>query len=109
MIRIIQSPVEWTVETFHDGTGTPSEPWTEILKRARERGYHIHEWCYHETSAQPHGWLSPAEVEEKRGVITKAMWETEYEAAAPTFLTNVDLGRMDCGRVAALCPACGVP
>lgn len=60
----------------------PDGTMTEMLRRAAERGYPVHEWCWKETSA-PHGWLSPVEVETKRGVIPKAMWETEYDLGEP--------------------------
>ena len=61
----------------------PDGTMTEILRRARERGYPIHEWCYRETSAPPHGWLALSEVERKRLEVPKAMWETEYDLGEP--------------------------
>lgn len=56
---------------------------TEILKRANEKGWPVYEWCYRETSAAPEGWLTSEEIERKRGEVTSAMWETEYDLQAP--------------------------
>lgn len=56
---------------------------TEVLKRARAKGQPVYEWCYRE-NLEPHGWLSLAEVERKRAVLTTAMWETEIELQEPT-------------------------
>ena len=38
--------------------------------------------CFRET-AQPHGWLMPADIEQKRSDVTAAMWVTEYENQEP--------------------------
>lgn len=54
---------------------------TEVLRRAAERGWPIYEWCYKETMQ---GWLSPTEVERKRGEVTTAMWEVEYDLQEPS-------------------------
>jgi hypothetical protein len=59
---------------------------TEILKRAGQRGWRVHEWCYRETErteANPYGWLEPEEITRKRLVITDAMWQAEYEGQEP--------------------------
>jgi hypothetical protein len=55
----------------------------EVLKRAGARGWPVFEWCYRE-NLEPHGWLSLAEVERKRSVLTTAMWETEIELQEPS-------------------------
>jgi hypothetical protein len=57
---------------------------TEVMKRAEEKGWPIHEWCYKETSAFPDGWLSEAEIESKRGDVTAAMWAAEYDLQEPS-------------------------
>lgn len=54
----------------------------EVLRRASERGWPVHEWCWRET-LEPHGWLSQEQVEQKRREITEAMWETEYNLQEP--------------------------
>jgi hypothetical protein len=56
---------------------------TEILKRAAANGWPLFEWCYRE-NLEPHGWLSMAEVERKRAILTTAMWETEIELQEPS-------------------------
>jgi hypothetical protein len=56
---------------------------TKILARALENGWPIFEWCYRE-NLEPHGWLSMAEVERKRAVLTKKMWDTEIELQEPS-------------------------
>jgi hypothetical protein len=56
---------------------------TEILKRAASNGWPLREWCYRE-NLEPHGWLSLAEVERKRAILTAAMWETEIELQEPS-------------------------
>lgn len=56
---------------------------TEILRRAAEKGWSKHTWCYLE-NLEPHGWLTLAEVERKRGEVTRAMWDNEYELQEPS-------------------------
>lgn len=56
---------------------------SEVLKRAAAKGQPVYEWCYRE-NLEPHGWLSLAEVERKRAVLTTAMWETEIELQEPS-------------------------
>jgi hypothetical protein len=48
----------------------------------QSQGWKFYEYCYKET-LEPHGWLSPLEVEEKRGNIPSQMWATEYEGQEP--------------------------
>jgi hypothetical protein len=57
---------------------------TEVLKRAAERGWPVYEWCWKESSASPHGWLTGAEIESKRGEVTSAMWAAEYDLQEPS-------------------------
>jgi hypothetical protein len=66
--------------THHYAAGT----FTEIKKRASERGWPLHEWCYKETSVQPDGWLTQEEIESKRGDVTEAMWKAEYDLQEPS-------------------------
>jgi len=56
---------------------------TEILKRAAEKRWPVHEICWRE-NLQPHGWLTQAAVDQKRGEVTEAMWTTEYELQEPS-------------------------
>lgn len=54
-----------------------------ILQRAAERGWKTHSWCYKE-NLEPHGWLTHAQVEQKKLEVTAAMWKTEYENQEPS-------------------------
>lgn len=60
----------------------PDGTMTEVLKRADENGWPVKEWCYRESLAG--GWLSQQEVDRKRAVVTRLMWETEYELQEPS-------------------------
>ena len=64
--------------TWQNAAGTM----TEILRRAAANSFPVHRWCYRET-VEPHGWLPQAEVAEKRKVITKRMFEVEYDLQTP--------------------------
>lgn len=55
----------------------------KILERAQEKGWKTYEWCFRETM-QPHGWLAPFEVEQKKSEVTTDMWNTEYESQEPS-------------------------
>lgn len=57
---------------------------TEVLRRAAEKGWPVYEWCYKETSAAPDGWLTKAEIESKRGEVTNSMWLAEYDLQEPS-------------------------
>jgi len=61
----------------------PDGTMTQMLKRAGEQNWSLFEWCYRE-NLEPHGWLSMAEVERKRGILTVAMWNTEVELQEPS-------------------------
>jgi len=65
--------------THHNADGT----FTEVLRRAQEKGWPVYEWSYLE-SMEPHGWLPPAEVEAKRGELTEAMWDVEFDLQQPS-------------------------
>jgi DNA-directed RNA polymerase subunit RPC12/RpoP len=58
----------------------PDGTMTEILKRAAEKGWPVHSWCYRETMQ---GWLEPSEVDRKRSEVTSVMWNVEYELQEP--------------------------
>lgn len=62
----------------------PDKTMTEMLKRARDRGWPIYEWCWRETSNPIDGWLTTEEVERKRGEIMEHMWATEYDLQEPS-------------------------
>ena len=64
--------------TYQNADGTM----TEILNRARKKGWPVYRWCYKETS-EPHGWLSLDDIANKRTVVTEYMFETEYDLQEP--------------------------
>lgn len=66
--------------THHYADGTL----TEVLKRAAEKQWPVQNWCYKESAALPDGWLSAAEIQSKRGEVTSAMWDVEYELQEPS-------------------------
>lgn len=74
---ILSQVVLSSTHQYPDGT------MTEILRRAAAKGWPVFEWCYRE-NLEPHGWLSMAEVERKRAILTAAMWETEIELQEPS-------------------------
>ena len=53
---------------------------TEILRMANERSWPVYTWCYKETAQ---GWLPQTEIDEKRGDVSLAMWEVEYDLQEP--------------------------
>jgi hypothetical protein len=63
----------------------PDKTMTEMLRRAKENGWPIHEWCYRESSNPVDGWLRAEDVEKKRKEIPKHMWDTEYDLQEPSF------------------------
>jgi hypothetical protein len=62
----------------------PDATFTEVLKRAAEKGWPVYEWCYKETSAEPDGWLQQSEIESKRTEVTASMWAAEYDLQEPS-------------------------
>lgn len=62
----------------------PDKTMSEILKRARDNGYPVYEWCWRETSNPIDGWLTHEEVMRKRQEIPQHMWETEYDLQEPS-------------------------
>lgn len=63
----------------------PDKTMTEMLKRAAEGNWPVFEWCYKECMNPVDGWLSQKEVDTKRLVVPKAMWEAEYDLQEPSF------------------------
>lgn len=61
----------------------PDGTMTAVLKRAAELGWPVYQWCFHETM-EPHGWLSPGQIERKRAEVSRRMWEIEYELQEPS-------------------------
>ena len=57
---------------------------TELLRRAAEKDWPVFEWCWRESSALPHGWLSQEEITRKKTEVSAAMWATEYDLQEPS-------------------------
>jgi hypothetical protein len=87
----------------------PDKTMSTMLKRARENGWPVFEWCYREsmgTDKAP-GWLTAGAVERKRNEVSKSMWDTEYDLQEPSFegraidmekvkwCFNINLGEVD--------------
>jgi len=62
----------------------PNGTMTTLLKRAKEKGWPINEWCWRE-SLEPHGWLTQSMVDRKRTEVSNMMWDTEYDLQEPSF------------------------
>lgn len=63
----------------------PDKTMNEMLKRAKEAGWPVYEWCYKDTSNPIDGWLKPEAVERTRSIIPEHMWRTEYDLQEPSF------------------------
>lgn len=73
----------------------PDGTMSEILKRAADKGWPVFEWCYRE-NLEPHGWLTQAEVDRKRAILTVRMWDTEIELQEPSSEGRaIDTGKVD--------------
>lgn len=66
--------------TWQNSQGT----FTEVKKRAEERGIPIYTWCYRESANPVDGWLSQRTIDGKRASIPTNMWLTEYELNEPS-------------------------
>ena len=65
----------------------PDKTMTEILKRANEKGWPVHEWCWRECigTESEAGWLTSDMVERKKMEVSTRMWEVEYDLQEPSF------------------------
>jgi hypothetical protein len=64
----------------------PDKTMTAILKRAKEKGWPVHEWCWRESMGTPEfpGWLTPTMVETKKAEVSNDMWRIEYDLQEPS-------------------------
>lgn len=62
----------------------PDGTMTEMLRRANDRGWPVHDWCFHET-IQPYGWLDKEMVFQQRASVSERMWLTEFCLQEPSF------------------------
>jgi hypothetical protein len=63
---------------YADGT------FTDVLRRAADRGWPVARWCWRENLTTNGGWLDPAEVERKRSEVPAAMFAAEYDLQEPS-------------------------
>lgn len=66
--------------TWHYSDGTM----TEILKRAKEKGWPVYRWCMHENHEDYGGWLPQSEIDRKKNETTTVMFDVEYELQEPS-------------------------
>lgn len=74
---VLSQVVMASTHQYADGTMT----WA--LKEAAARGWPVFEWCLEETK-EPHGWLSQAEIDRKRSIMTIDHWNVEVLMGEPT-------------------------
>lgn len=64
----------------------PDKTMTEILKRAAEKSWPVHEWCWRESMGTRRfpGWLTADMVATKKAEISNNMWSVEYDLQEPS-------------------------
>lgn len=62
----------------------PDGTFTEIMKRAEEKGIPVYQWCFLDTANPIDGWLTQAAIDEKKASIPAEMWRVEYELGEPS-------------------------
>lgn len=63
----------------------PDKAMTEMIRRARQEGHPVYEWCYKESSNPNDGWLTPNAIARAKSVVSEYMWRTEYDLQEPSF------------------------
>lgn len=63
----------------------PDKTMAEMIARAKDKGWPVHEWCFKETSNPVDGWLTDKAIQRARDVVSDLMWKTEYELQEPSF------------------------
>jgi len=64
----------------------PNGTMTQLLKRANQKGWPVHHWCWREsvgTEEHP-GWLSMEAIKRKKQEVSETMWNTEYDLQEPS-------------------------
>lgn len=62
----------------------PDGTMTEMLKRAEEREWPIHRWCFKESANDYDGWCTPEIIEQKRQEVPAEMFRVEFELQEPS-------------------------
>lgn len=75
----------------------PAGTFTEVLRRADEKGLVPYRWCHRETSNPVDGWLTAETIAETRDRVSGAMWDAEYELGEPAIGNRA----FDSGKVEA--------
>jgi hypothetical protein len=65
----------------------PDGTMTELIRRANEKDWPVHEWCWRENIGTPEepGWLTMEEVERKKQEVSARMFAVEYDLQEPSF------------------------
>jgi hypothetical protein len=63
----------------------PDKTMSEMLLRAAQNGWPVYEWCWRESSNKTDGWLTQGHIDRTRQMVTKQMWEVEYDLQEPAF------------------------
>lgn len=63
----------------------PDKAMSEMIRRQRERGLPVYEWCYRESANPTDGWLSQQGIQRAKDVVSEHMWNTEYDLQEPSF------------------------
>lgn len=62
----------------------PDQTMTAMLKRARDKGWPVREWCHVENVNPIDGWLTQDVIDQKKAEVSKEMWRVEYELGEPS-------------------------
>jgi hypothetical protein len=63
----------------------PDRTMSEMLKRAKDAGWPVFEWCYRDTSNPYDGWLTKESIARQKEIIPHHMWLTEFDLQEPSF------------------------
>ena len=86
-VRALQPVYDLEVEDQHEFVAegvVVHNTMSEMLRRAGMNGWPVHDWCWRETSNDTDGWLPGRHITRVRSMITKKMWEVEYDLQEPT-------------------------
>ena len=87
-VRVLQPVYDLEVEDQHEFVAegvVVHNTMSEMLRRAGEMGWEVHEWCWKECSNPVDGWLTQTMIDRKRQQVPKHMWEVEYDLQEPSF------------------------
>ena len=75
-------PMQTVMSSTHQ---YPDKAMAEMISRAQKAGQPVYEWCYKESSNPVDGWLSQTAIANAKAVVSKHMWDTEYDLQEPSF------------------------